>query len=722
MKRTLTLALPILALVMLLGISSHSSAVGLASVAPLPPVTGGDGRAGMCYSFYPDPDSGSGRPFMDLAYQAGSRWDRFDFDWRRLERDDGSWNEEGFALYDALVDELHAAGFNMVGILLEGPDQLRADYAPMDLGPQPRRRPPGWYIPEPGAVDDSVVPMARVAPAIPSGLYEPWDSWRTEDRTDFVNSWGRFVHEVVSRYGDRIKHWEMWNEPEWDVFWTGTEADYAQLLKVGYQATKATCSDCQVLFGGLHYWIKPNYYKEVLDILATYPDAAAHNYFFDVMSVHLYSRSSNTYDVVKEIRDEMAARGAHHPIWITETGVPMWGDEHVHPYKDKQDYHARPDEAAAYTVQSYANAWASGVERYFFFRTHDADMPDLYGEYFGLIRNNRSLRPAYVAYQVATTYLISPSMVTNWSYSSGVRRVTLWGTPWGKVSVLWNATPNQLTYAYPATLPTARLIDRRGSEWPIETEDGVYRLDLPGATANRTGENQHDYFIGGDPYLVIEEDTVPPSKPVVEPLDTTTRSPTVMIHCSATDDAAGIWGYELQVWQGSGPWQRWGRIHPTPIVFTDGEDGETYCFRVRAWDRAGNPGPWGDETPCTTLDLNRWVYVDVPYVFGDVDGDGHWSEGEPRLTDVSFRLIDEHRQIIAAHEGPAWSFTTRVGYGDYTLIISPSDWPSLPPGWLPRTISFVVDETSDEPIAFGDPIGLRSHVASHFLPTVVVGR
>jgi hypothetical protein len=715
MKRAILSIQPVLALLILLGIASSSGAAGLGDRTRFAPGTDAGGRAGMCYSYYPD--GGSDRPFMPLAYQAGSRWDRFDFVWPNLEHEDGSWKDEGREAYDTLVDDLNGAGFNIVGILLWTPDWAATSGVSALSADEMRERPPGWYAPVPGAVETlTPLSVASASSSPPKGLYQPWDDWTTDDG-DPINYWGRFVYKVVDRYGDRVKHWEMWNEPEWTYFWTGSSSDYAQLLKVGYRAAKAACSDCQVLFGGLHYWAEKDYYKWVLNALADDPQASVNNYFFDVMSVHLYSRSSNAYEIVRDIRAEMRQRAGDHPIWLTETGVPVWDDASVDPSPGKYDYAATQEEASAYVIQSYANAWASGVGRYFFFRTHDADM----SEYFGLIRNDRSLRPSYAAYRVAVTLLESPTMVTRTSYGEGAERVTLWGTPSGKVSVLWNRTPRTFEFDYPAVLRNAKLVDRRGGEQDIEAVDGVYRVTLPGATADLISDPD-DYFIGGEPYLVVEEDTVPPSKAVVDPLPATTDSSTVVIRCGASDNAAGVWGYELQVQKDGGAWAKWGGIHSAPIEFTGGESGATYCFRVRAWDRAGNPGPWADREPCTTLGdvaATREVQVRVPAVFGDENGDGEQQgDGEPTLSNVSFRLVDPSGEEIEVFTGPSCEFTKKVELGDYGLLITPEGWPSLPPGWLPRQIRIRVGPGNTTLTIDSGPVGLPRHRTSKFFPII----
>ena len=715
MKRRLLPILPVFALLILLGIVSNSSAADLAEIIPLTPATEAARRAGMCYSFYPD--GGSDRPFMPLAYQAGSRWDRFDFVWPNLEHEDGSWRDEGRQAYDTLVNDLTYAGFDMVGILLWTPDWAATGGVTASSAPEDRQRPPGWYAPVPGAVESyGPLSVGSAASSPPRGLGQSWDDWTTDDG-DPINYWGRFVYKVVDRYGDRVKHWEMWNEPEWSYFWTGTSSDYAQLLRVGYQATKAACPDCRVLFGGLHYWANKDYYKWVLNSLADAPDAPANRYFFDVMSLHLYSRSSNAYEVVSDVRSHMKELASEHPIWLTETGVPVWDDASVDPHPDKYDYAASRGEAAAYVIQSYANAWASGVERYFFFRTHDADM----WEYFGLIRNDRSLRPAYEAYQVAATHLVSPTMTTRTTYGVGVQLVTLWGTREGKVSVLWNTTPGTFEFEYPATLSRARVVNRRGDEQIVTATDGVYRLSLPGATANLVSDPD-DYFIGGEPYLVIEEDTVAPSKAVVDPLPSTTDPPKVTINCGASDDAAGIWGYELEVQRNGGGWEKWGGIHSAPVTFSDGDKGATYCFRVRAWDRAGNPGPWADRVPCTTfgaVEAKRDVRVEVGLVFRDQDGDGVQDSGESTVNNARFRFMDENGKIVAGpYTGASWTFDATVSLGNYVLIISPEDGSPLPPGWLSWHLPVTVGPGDSVLTVDRASVGLLPHRFSRFFPVI----
>ncbi len=664
MKRTLAvLAALLLALGLLLALTTSAVAQPAADTM-LPPATNTDGRAGISYSFYPGP-AGQERHYLPLAVQAGSSWDRFDFSWARLEPEDNVWD---FDAYDTLVDDLRHGGIqNIVGIL-----QMTPDWAATRCATETLRQSGDWYpsAPRPfSALLHGENGYASASPAAwgdglartpPAGLYRPWTTANFNG-----NHWAKFVYTVVSRYKRQVKHWEMWNEVEWDLLWCGTEQDYAQLLKVGYLATKAACPECTVLYAGIHYWADQTYFERVLDILNDDPAAPANNYFFDVMSLHSYSRSNHTYDLVNHIRERMKAYVSDHPIWLTETGVPVWGDPKA--YTDKYDYAATQDEAAAYLIQSYANALAAGVERYIFFRTNDADM----GEYFGLIRNDRSVRPAYSAFQVATTYLISPTFTTRVPTGTNLR-VTLWGTPRGKVNVLWNTSPVTSVFTLPATIPTAMLVNRWGATRTLTATAGVYTFTLPGATANLLS-NPGDYIIGGDPLIVIESERAnqPPTS-TVRPLPAITHTAAFTVAWEGRDNESGVWLYDVQVRTGEdGAWVLWkSSTTATSAVFT-GTDDSTYYFRVRATDRVGNREAW-PITPqaWTTLKLSSRLHLTVGPFFADENRNDIWDVpgtqiGEIVLTGVSLRFLDSAGDdVVSPVIADTWEFTTTVWPGE----------------------------------------------------------
>jgi len=654
------------------------------SVTSLPPVSDPDGRLGVAYGFFEEPPDSGQRPYLDLVYNAGARNDRWDFSWWVIQpdhRDEWNWSS-----HERIVRAENHKGVNVLGILHWTPQWASTYTIPLDLPPSLTS--PATAAPRPYA--HAYGPLTPTGPA-PFTSFPP----RNLDLPVFVNGqinrdnlWGHYVYNVAKHFDGqtdptlRVDAWEIWNEVEWDYAWSGSAQDYCQLLQVAYKAIKGDGSatggnpNATVLYAGLHYWAKPTMHTQVLDCLAAAdPGGTQHNYFFDVMSVHFYSRSDNTYDMVNLIRAGMAARGmGDHPIWLTETGAPLYGDVWPGvPNLPKKDNYLTIEEEAAYVIQAYANALAAGVERTYFFRAHDADM----SEPFGLIRNDRSTRPAYLAYQVAAQYLQGENQVTRVP-SADVTRVSLWGTPRGKISVLWNRTPNAVSYTQVAAMPTATLVDRWGVARTVSAANGHYTLELTGATANLVS-NPNDYIVGGDPLILIETDTVSPTS-ALHPLSPLNHGPAITLTWTANDAGAGIWYTQIQVSTApDGPWTTFASLQQTQGTTQTvyyGERGATYYFRARARDRVGNWELWpASFEVATTVDAPAELRWRVNSLFNDSNRNGQWDpvvsstlKPEITLTQVSMRFVDAQWHTIASTVGASWRFTETLSPGNYTFI------------------------------------------------------
>jgi hypothetical protein len=97
-----------------------------------------------------------------------------------------------------------------------------------------------------------------------------------------IGDYGRFVRDTVERYGDRIRIWELWNEPAMpggSVFWSDTPENFVKLIEAGYTSIKDVQPDSEVWLGGLGpravYYA---FFRRILELGAA-P-------YFDVLSVH----------------------------------------------------------------------------------------------------------------------------------------------------------------------------------------------------------------------------------------------------------------------------------------------------------------------------------------------------------------------------------------------------------------------------------------------------
>jgi hypothetical protein len=469
----------------------------------------------------------------------------------------------------------------------------------------------------------------------------------------------------------------MWNEPDiHDVFWTGSPEEYAQLLRVGYQAAKAANPDATVLFSGLAYWHDPDFYVQVLDALAALPGAAENNYYFDVMSLHLYSSIYIIRPIASAVQDNMTERVGPHPIWLTETGVPVW-DEWEEADEGYKLNRATAEEAAAFVIEGYAEARAAGIEKFFFFRTHDDQMTDFSGqvpEYFGLIRDDLTLRPSYVAYQVAAQYLQGENQVTGPFSDGPVRRITFWGTPRGRVDVLWNTSGTPTTYTHSSVVPTATLVTHRGQTQTLQAATDLFTVTLGEATANTSADGS--YLIGGPPLILIQSDPEPPTS-TLRALPTMTYGSEITLTWDVTDTVSGYWYAEIErapsptgTWTTVASWQETATATNTTVSAP--EEGRWY-FRARVRDRVGN---WESRPETaevsTTVQLSRTTSLSVT-TYLDANRDNQWDAGEvtTATTHLTWRRLDG--TVVTETLGTSWWVTATVMFGDYLIEARTSD-------------------------------------------------
>jgi hypothetical protein len=140
---------------------------------------------------------------------------------------------------------------------------------------------------------------------------------------DSFDEFAAYVGATVSRYKDRISHWEIWNEPNLSVYWSKPKDNlksYADLLKKSYVAAKKADPSCIILNGGLTEPV-------VEDVGHLYSQGAKK--FFDVLNIHTFvdpadPASEARFDAIIHGTEQVSNQhgdGAK-KIWITEMGCP----------------------------------------------------------------------------------------------------------------------------------------------------------------------------------------------------------------------------------------------------------------------------------------------------------------------------------------------------------------------------------------------------------------
>ncbi len=480
----------------------------------------------------------------------GAGWNRWPLYWHRIETAEGTFD---WADHDNVVSADLANGYEINAILLGTPGFYLNGRAPerkSDLNPH------------------GPIQLRSIQTATPRGVREPVfadgsDVYGQGKTINPDNKWAVFVFNTINRYkpggelaiqngwpaGVGITHWEMWNEPDFAIFWDGTQEDFARLLKVGYMAAKQADPNAIVLSGGLANVDDPEYYEKLLTILQQDADAEAHGYFHDIFATHSYSNSWQSWFHIWKAKRDMADFGLDKPIWLNESGVPAWNDYPGPVWDSTSQFRSTIPEAGDYIIQSAFYARYAGADAVFHFQLYDGcgnqpaftNFPPHNGELcdgsgnhngkpcagdaYGLFRNRSdnicfsqhpepgTARPeALSAFQILTNDV--GEAVPYWRSRQG--EATPLGQPIEIIGLyrldtkqrlvgLWNRFEGEQTAIIPAVDSSATLIFSDGTRQTITPAGGNYVIQLQGATnQNFVPDKFNSYMISGRTVILME--------------------------------------------------------------------------------------------------------------------------------------------------------------------------------------------------------------------------
>jgi len=129
--------------------------------------------------------------------------------------------------------------------------------------------------------------------------------------------YGEYVYQVVNRYKDSVKVWEIWNEPNIPSFWKDPNVQlYTLMCKEAYKRAKEADPTCTVIVGSTsgpgEDWFNGIYDNGGWD-------------YCDGISIHPYAMASGPIEQgldmeLRMVKKCMTKFGKPKPIWSTEVG------------------------------------------------------------------------------------------------------------------------------------------------------------------------------------------------------------------------------------------------------------------------------------------------------------------------------------------------------------------------------------------------------------------
>ncbi len=298
---------------------------------------------------YQYPDKQSIDLGVALMRKAGVGWVRMDFLWQDIEPRQG---ERHFEKYDYIVNALTAGGIGILGVL-----SYHTDWA------------------------------------------SPQRAWNVS--SDDTSMFTAYCSAVAARYKDRVKYWEIWNEPDSGTYWQPQDGmkRYCILLKDAYRALKKVDPECFVLNGGLA--------NGLTSVNRLYDNGAKD--YFDIFNIHDFQSPydkiaiKRTIAYVNTAYKVMCRNGdGRKKIWLTEIGCPGV----------KRGIQTEPWWMGRNPSEKQQAQWVRQVctelpkvkplDKFFWAFFRDTDRHWETGvDYFGLVRHDFKVKPAFEEYRKA---------------------------------------------------------------------------------------------------------------------------------------------------------------------------------------------------------------------------------------------------------------------------------------------------------------------------------
>jgi hypothetical protein len=321
------------------------------------------------------------------------------------------------------------------------------------------------------------------------------------------------------------------------------------LHKTAYLSIKAVSPKAKVYLTGLTYfWDYENhqsqYLSRLLTLIVNDPQAKANDFYFDGLIYHLYYKPQMIYDILNEIQYMLDVYNVpNKTIWLNETNAAPTGDPIEPPHRRELPFEVTLSEQTAFMIQIQAMAFAAGLERVQLYKLVNSHEHPEDVRPFGLVRGDKSRRPAFEAYRAAIDYLADFQNVE--LFRQGDVTVVLFYRGPEVTTVLWNWATNSRQITIQARANQAKLVDELGHVEEMTPQNGGYTLTLPPAECSGG-----DCFIGGAPRLIVEQiDSNQPEFFTVQPTPTIqpTPMPTIIIKATSTKRRMFAFGFTMLV-------------------------------------------------------------------------------------------------------------------------------------------------------------------------------
>jgi hypothetical protein len=223
-----------------------------------------------------------------------------------------------------------------------------------------------------------------------------------------MEEWNAYIRSIARRYKGQIKYYEVWDEPNEKLYFSGTREKLFELVSSAKGVLRQVDSGAQM--------VSPGVVGNSFDWLDAFLGTGGASQV-DIIGYHFYTpvgsqdkteqRPESMIPAVKKVKAIMAKHGiASKPLW--NTGIGYWnvnsdGTPETMNGVDSKWIRLKREQAAAWVSRTFIIGWALGLERVFWYAWDNENM--------GLIEpGTKALKPAAKAYQTTYDWLVGATM------------------------------------------------------------------------------------------------------------------------------------------------------------------------------------------------------------------------------------------------------------------------------------------------------------------------
>jgi Glycosyl hydrolases family 39 len=327
---------------------------------------------------------------------------------------------------------------------------------------------------------DHLVSMAeqhKVEVLLPLALSPTWASARPNEKSGYglgnaaepknLDDWRNYVRTVATRYKGRVRDYEIWNEPNLPIFYTGDVRHLVDLTCEASKVLKSVSPENRVISPSATSGLKG---VEWMDRFLTSGGAKC----IDAVGFHLYTMDAPeaVLPIISALRTTMNRDGAgDKQIWDTESGWKILN------HREQSNANPIPgpvhndDEASSYIARAYLVQWAAGVRRYFFYAWDNKVM--------GLTEmDGVTVKSPAAAYERIYHWMVGAVMTSCRENPDGTWVVELARPDQPTAWIVWNPS-RQARWSPPIPSKTQSAIDVTGKSSPSAMDGSFFANSIP---------------------------------------------------------------------------------------------------------------------------------------------------------------------------------------------------------------------------------------------------